>query len=182
MINRTYSPYDIFITQKRLVHWNFWVSLLLTFSLYFSMFVGLFLDHVEHVDCSVEPQGCVLYTLCCRLLRPLVPHPHSCFRGPTSITRMSPQFLKAAIMQSHDCAQYLKICTNLGLLNTNQEKLAKMLNIYHNLTMLYSFTCLYDSFMNVTAQNFNQFVYLSSHLSCLETIKTGYLPIISLEP
>ena len=107
------------------------------------MFVGLFLDHVEHVDCSVEPQGCVLYSLCCRLLRPLVPHPHSCFRGPPSITRMSPQFLKAAIMQSHDCAQYLKICTNLGLLNTNQEKLAKMLNIYHNLTMLYSFTCFY---------------------------------------
>ena len=146
------------------------------------MFVGLFSDHVEHVDCSLEPQGCVLYTLCCCLLRPLAPHPHSSFHGPTSSTRMSPQFLKAAIMQSHNCAQCLKICTNLGLMNTNQEKLAKMLNIYHNLTMLYSFTCLYDSFMNVTAQNFNQFGYLSSHLSRLETIKTGYLPIISFNP
>ena len=25
------------------------------------------------------------------------------------------EFLKAAIMQSHDCAKYLRICANLGL-------------------------------------------------------------------
>ena len=53
------------------------------------MSVGLVSFHLEHVKCSVEPQWCVLNTLCCRLLRPLAPHPHSCFRGPSRMTRMS---------------------------------------------------------------------------------------------
>ena len=53
------------------------------------MSVGLFSDHVEHVQYSMEPQWCVPYTLCCRLLRPLAPHPHSCFRGPSRMTKMS---------------------------------------------------------------------------------------------
>ena len=47
--------------------------------------------------------------------------------------------LKAAIMQSLDCANYLRICANLGLVRANQEKLVEMLYIYRNLTMFSSF-------------------------------------------
>ena len=52
---------------------------------------GPFSDHVEHVECRVEPQWSVPYTIYCCLLRPLAPHPHShrCFRGPSRMTRMS---------------------------------------------------------------------------------------------
>ena len=60
-----------------------------TIFLLFSMSVGLFLDHVEHVEYSVEPPWCVQFYPCCRLLRPLAPHPYSCFRGPSRMTRMS---------------------------------------------------------------------------------------------
>ena len=31
------------------------------------------------------------------------------------------EFLKAAIMQSHDCAKYLKICANFQTMNAKQE-------------------------------------------------------------
>ena len=41
------------------------------------------------------------------------------------------EFLKAAIMQSHDWAKYLKICTNFGLMNGEQEKLSLTLGIFH---------------------------------------------------
>ena len=34
----------------------------------------------------------------------------------------SAEFLKAAIMQSHDCANFLRFCANFGLMNANQEK------------------------------------------------------------
>ena len=31
------------------------------------------------------------------------------------------EFLKAAFMQSHDCAKYLRICATFGLMNAKQE-------------------------------------------------------------
>ena len=37
-------------------------------------------------------------------------------------TLLSPEFLKAAIMQSHDGARYLIILANYGLKNEKQEK------------------------------------------------------------
>ena len=39
------------------------------------------------------------------------------------------EFLKATIMQSYNCAKYLRICANLRLLNASQEKRAQMLYI-----------------------------------------------------
>ena len=88
MTNIPSSPYDIFITNKgRLIEtFEFDFCDLFFFFFQFSMSVGFFSDHVEHVECSVKPQLCVPYTLCCRVLRPLAPHPHSCFRGPYRIT------------------------------------------------------------------------------------------------
>ena len=72
------------------------------------------------------------------------------------------EFLKAAIMQSHDCAKYLRICENLSLMNVNQEKLAQMLYIFNNLTMFSSFTCFIMSFVtHVSAQDFQ-----SEHFDC----------------
>ena len=52
--NRHSSPYDIYILPKMVgfLVWLLWPF----FSLQFSMSVGLFSDHVEHVECSVEPQ------------------------------------------------------------------------------------------------------------------------------
>ena len=37
-------------------------------------------------------------------------------------TFLSPECLKAAIMQSHNCLKYLRICAHFGLMNANQEK------------------------------------------------------------
>ena len=55
-----------------------------------------------------------------------------------------PEFLKAAIIQSHDCAQYLRICANVGLINAKHEHLALISCICHNLTKFFSsFTCCY---------------------------------------
>ena len=67
-------------------------------------------------------------------------------RAPVASCHPGAEFIKAAIMQSHDCAKYLRICSNLGLMNANQEKLAQMLYIYHNLAMFSSFTCFYVIF------------------------------------
>ena len=36
----------------------------------------------------------------------------------------NPEFLKAAVMQSYDCAKYLRICANFGLMSAKQEKMA----------------------------------------------------------
>ena len=49
-----------------------------------------------------------------------------------------PEFLKAAIMQSHDCANFLKTCANFGIMNRKKEKLALISYICHNLTKLFS--------------------------------------------
>ena len=35
------------------------------------------------------------------------------------------EFLKAAIMQSHNCVKYSRICANFGLMNVKQEKVAQ---------------------------------------------------------
>ena len=32
-----------------------------------------------------------------------------------------PEFLKAAIMKSHECAKYLRICANFQIMNAKQE-------------------------------------------------------------
>ena len=53
----------------------------------------------------------------------------------------TPEFLKAATMQSHNCEKYLQICANLGLMNANQEKLSQMLYLFQNFTMFSSYTC-----------------------------------------
>ena len=53
--------------------------------------------------------------------------------------KMMTEFLNAAIMQSHDCAKYLRICANFGRRNAKQEKLALMSSICHNLTKFSSF-------------------------------------------
>ena len=45
-----------------------------------------------------------------------------------------PEFLKAAIMQSHDCAKYLRICASFGLMNPKQERLALISCNCHHLT------------------------------------------------
>ena len=51
------------------------------------------------------------------------------------------EFLKAAIMQSHNGNKKLRSFANVGPMNANQEKLAQMLYNYHILTMCSSFTC-----------------------------------------
>ena len=56
------------------------------------------------------------------------------------------EFLKAANMQSHDCAKYLRICISFWLMNKKQEKLELMRCICHNLTKFSSFMCFYDIF------------------------------------
>ena len=71
------------------------------------------------------------------------------------------EFLKAAIMESHNCAKYLRICANFGLMNANEEKLAQLLYIYHNLTMFSNFTSFYVNFTHVFVQNFQ-----SEHFDC----------------
>ena len=37
-------------------------------------------------------------------------------------TFLSTECLKAAIMQSHNCPKYLRMCAHFGLMNANQEK------------------------------------------------------------
>ena len=47
------------------------------------------------------------------------------------------EFLKAATMQSHNCAKYLRIVTNFRQVNAKQEKLAQIICICYNLTMFF---------------------------------------------
>ena len=51
-----------------------------------------------------------------------------------SITAL-PEFLKAAIMQSYDCAKYLRICAHFGLINAKQEQLHLIKVFDTNLTV-----------------------------------------------
>ena len=57
-----------------------------------------------------------------------------------------PEVLKAAIMQSHDCAKYLRICANFGLMNAKLDKLALISCICHNSCICHSFSSLYVFF------------------------------------
>ena len=42
------------------------------------------------------------------------------------------EFLKAAIIQLHNCAQSLRMCANFGLMKAKHEKLALISCICHN--------------------------------------------------
>ena len=42
-----------------------------------------------------------------------------------------PEFRKAAIMPSHDCTKYLRICANVVLINAKHEKVALISCICH---------------------------------------------------
>ena len=89
-------------------------------------------------------------------------------------TQLPAEFRKAAIMQSHDCA-------NFGLMNANQEILLQMMYIYPSFTMFSSFTCLlHDFFMHVSAQYYqsdhfdgpNKFAFRKS-----ATLPSAHLPL-----
>ena len=58
------------------------------------------------------------------------------------------EFLIAAIMQSQNCAKYLRMCTIFGLMNAKQEKLA-LISVFVLIWQSFfssSFTCLYIGF------------------------------------
>ena len=61
------------------------------------------------------------------------------------ITRF-PEFLKAAIMQSPNCAKCLRICAKVWLKNARSEKLELIFVFSHNLLKFDRFLCMFSIF------------------------------------
>ena len=59
-----------------------------------------------------------------------------------------PEFLKVAILKSHNCGEYMRTCANFGLMNAKQDKLAHISCICNNLnfSLSASFTYIYVMF------------------------------------
>ena len=55
----------------------------------------------------------------------------------------SPEFLKAAIMQSHDCTKYFRICANFGLRNAKQEEMSMSQSCLVSHVFLCDFQCMF---------------------------------------
>ena len=75
--------------------------------------------------------------------------------------RGASEFLKAAIMQSHDYAKYLRISTNFGLMIAKQgEKMALISCNCHTLTKFFQCDMLKAFYSHVSAQNINQTILI----------------------
>ena len=79
-------------------------------------------------------------------------------------------------MQSHDCAKYLRFCTNLGLINGNQEKTGTTVVYSPQLYNVFQFHIIVMSFFtHVSAKLFQ-----SQHFDCTNEFafrKSGYPPL-----
>ena len=74
------------------------------------------------------------------------------------------EFLKAVIMQSDDCAKYLRICPIFLLMNAEQEKSGIISCIFHKLIKKKLVSHVFMSFLTqVSAQNVQ-----SSHFDCAQ--------------
>ena len=78
-----------------------------------------------------------------------------------------PEFLKAAIMQSHDRAKCFRICANFGLMNTKPEKLALISCICPNFTKKNKFYMFYVIFTHFMLKIFNQSTLIAQKNSLL---------------
>ena len=83
----------------------------------------------------------------------------------STVSILGPEFLKAAIMQSHDCAICLRICANFGLMNMKQEKLALNSCTGHNFYNVFFFLVLH---VFVSAPNSQ-----SKHFDCANKFAFG---------
>ena len=94
------------------------------------------------------------------------------------VCRTAPaELLKAAIMQSCDCAKYLRICSNVWLMNMKQKKLTTISCICHNLTKNSNFTCFYVIFNVIFCAKFSIRSFWLQEKNCIYKVwaKLGLL-------
>ena len=83
-----------------------------------------------------------------------------------------PEFLKSVIMQSHDCAKYLQICANFGLMNVKQEKLALIPFIFHNWTkFFYNHQFLYNFYRMFLRKIVKKSILIAQNNLLLESLE-----------